>query len=91
MRRIAPDCSSIARAPFRDGRSLAYAIRETLETELASAALRQALTMRQPERGLVFHSDRAVQYASDEYSELLVATAATDPSVRSNCRLVRTP
>lgn len=67
-------------------RVVGYSVRETLETELASAALRQALTMRQPERGLMFHSDRGVQYASDEYAELLVAAAATaSMSRRGNC------
>ena len=67
-------------------RVVGYAVRETLETELASAALRQALTMRQPEGGLLFHSDRGVQYASDEYAELLVAAAATaSMSRRGNC------
>ena len=39
----------------------------------ASAALAQALTLRQPDWGLLFHSDRGVQYASDDYTALLDA------------------
>jgi putative transposase len=42
-----------------------------LRTDLVSAALRQALAQRQPEPGWVHHSDRGVQYASDDYQELL--------------------
>lgn len=43
----------------------------TLKTELAQKALAMALNRRQPKPGLVHHSDRGIQYASDEYSALL--------------------
>jgi putative transposase len=67
-------------------RVIGYAVRETLETEVAAAALTQALTMRQPGRGLMFHSDRGVQYASDEYTGLLAAAEAkASMSRRGNC------
>lgn len=67
-------------------RVVGYAVRETLETEVASAALTQALTLRHPGRGLMFHSDRGVQYASDEYTDLLSAAKATaSMSRRGNC------
>jgi len=39
--------------------------------ELAAAALRMALVERRPQPGLVHHSDRGVQYASQAYTELL--------------------
>jgi putative transposase len=42
-----------------------------LRTDLVSVALRQALAQRRPEPGWVHHSDRGVQYASDDYQELL--------------------
>ena len=37
---------------------------ETLEAELVVTALENALTMRTPDRGLYFHSDRGSQYSS---------------------------
>jgi transposase InsO family protein len=45
----------------------------TLATRLAKAALEKAITTRQPPPGLVHHSDRGVQYASDEYVQTLQA------------------
>jgi putative transposase len=43
----------------------------TLKTDLPLAALRQAIETRNPPAGLVHHSDRGVQYASEEYLSLL--------------------
>jgi putative transposase len=45
----------------------------TLATRLTKAALQQAIASRQPPPGLVHHSDRGVQYASDEYVQTLQA------------------
>jgi len=45
----------------------------TLATRLAKAALEKAIAARQPAAGLVHHSDRGVQYASDEYVQTLQA------------------
>src|SRR5678809_1172378 len=45
----------------------------TLATRLVKAALEKAITARQPPPGLVHHSDRGVQYASDEYVQVLQA------------------
>jgi transposase InsO family protein len=42
-----------------------------LRSELALEALRQALDARKPVAGLVHHSDRGIQYASDDYYQLL--------------------
>jgi transposase InsO family protein len=42
-----------------------------LEDDLTLAALRMALRERQPAPGLVHHSDRGVQYASGDYTDLL--------------------
>jgi len=45
-----------------------------LRVELATSALMMAITARQPKPGsLIHHSDRGVQYASSEYTELLAA------------------
>lgn len=52
-------------------RAIGWALGRTLEAELAFCALRMALEERKPSAGLVHHSDRGVQYASHEYTELL--------------------
>jgi putative transposase len=52
-------------------RVIGWAPGRTLEARLAVTALRMALLDRQPAPGLVHHSDRGVQYASEEYTELL--------------------
>ncbi len=52
-------------------RVIGWALGRTPEAELAVAALRMALTERQPPPGFVHHSDRGVQYASSIYTEML--------------------
>jgi len=52
-------------------RVIGWALGQTLEAELAVAALRMALIERHPAPGLVHHSDRGVQYASGIYTEML--------------------
>ena len=52
-------------------RVIGWALGRTLEAALAVSALRMALQSRRPAPGLVHHSDRGVQYASHEYTELL--------------------
>ena len=48
-----------------------WALEPTLATPLALGALEQAIRERQPPPGLVHHSDRGVQYASNDYIGLL--------------------
>jgi len=48
-----------------------WALERTLASRLPKAALEQAIIERQPPSGLVHHSDRGVQYASDEYVKVL--------------------
>jgi transposase InsO family protein len=43
-----------------------------ITTELALAALRNAIESRQPAPGLIHHSDRGVQYASGAYVDMLL-------------------
>jgi transposase InsO family protein len=50
---------------------IGWALGRNLESELPLAALRMALTQRRPAAGLVHHSDRGAQYASDSYTHLL--------------------
>jgi putative transposase len=52
-------------------RVIGWALGRTLEAGLAVSALTMALRQRRPEPGLVHHSDRGVQYASGDYTDLL--------------------
>jgi transposase InsO family protein len=52
-------------------RVIGWALGRTLEADLAVSALRMALLSRRPAPGLVHHSDRGIQYASHDYTELL--------------------
>jgi len=52
-------------------RIVGWAVRSTLETELVAAAWQMAVTRRNPEPGLIHHSDRGSQYTSDGYQALL--------------------
>jgi transposase InsO family protein len=58
-------------------RVIGWALGRTLEAELTTTALRMALRERQPGPGLVHHSDRGVQYASQAYTEMLKQHGAT--------------
>jgi transposase InsO family protein len=48
-----------------------WAMADRLQTDLVSDAMQMALEHRQPSEGLLHHSDRGVQYASDDYQQLL--------------------
>jgi putative transposase len=54
-------------------RCIGWALDRHLEAELALAALRMALAARHVRPGLVHHSDRGVQYASEAYTSALKA------------------
>ena len=50
-----------------------YAFSDKIDTRLTLAALDMAYRRRKPARGLIFHSDRGVQYAARAYRERLEA------------------
>jgi putative transposase len=52
-------------------RVIGWALDRSLEDDLAIAALEMALRRRHPAEGLTHHSDRGVQYASNDYTALL--------------------
>jgi len=52
-------------------RCVGWAMRETLEPELAVSALEMAITTRRPAPGLIHHSDRGSQYACADYRAVL--------------------
>jgi transposase InsO family protein len=58
-------------------RLIGWALDRTLAGELTLGALRMALSRRSIEPGLVHHSDRGTQYASDDYTDLLKEHAIT--------------
>ena len=67
-------------------RCIGWAMGDSLHTSLPLAALAMALQQRRPPAGLVHHSDRGVQYASQAYRQKL-AQAGVIPSMsrRGNC------
>jgi len=54
-------------------RCVGWAMRNTMEGELVTSALRMAREARHPAPGLIFHSDRGSQYASEAYRTELTA------------------
>ena len=52
-------------------RVVGWSMAEHMETGLVADALRMAVARRSPGAGLLHHSDRGVQYASDDYQQLL--------------------
>jgi len=52
-------------------RIVGWTMSDSLERHLVIAALQMAVKMRQPPPGLLHHSDRGSQYASDDYQALL--------------------
>ena len=54
-------------------RVIGWALDRTMEDSLTLTALRMALLRRAVEPGLVHHSDRGSQYASNDYTDLLKA------------------
>ena len=56
---------------FCDKKIVGYAFSERIDTNLTLAALNMAISRRRPAPGLIFHSDRGVQYASINYRDKL--------------------
>lgn len=52
-------------------RIVGWSMSERIDTELVTSALQMATTQRSPQPGLLHHSDRGVQYASDAYQQIL--------------------
>jgi putative transposase len=48
-----------------------WSISKNIDTELLIDAFLMAVTLRNPPKGLIFHSDRGVQYASDNFRKLI--------------------
>jgi len=50
---------------------IGYAVSRSLDTALTLEALKTAIARRQPDPGVIHHSDQGVQYASGEYVDEL--------------------
>lgn len=67
-------------------RVVGWALGDQINTALVLMALSMALTHRQPPAGLIFHSDRGVQYASADYRRALAeAGLVASMSRAANC------
>ena len=67
-------------------RIVGWATSDRLKKDLALRALQQAIIMRQPQPGLIHHSDRGSQYYSNDYQRLLKAHGiAPSMSGKGNC------
>src|SRR5690606_8566770 len=67
-------------------RIVGWSMADHMETELVSDALKMALARRRPGEGLLHHSDRGSQYASEAYMQLLASSGITaSMSRRGNC------
>ncbi len=67
-------------------RIVGWAASERIDTALVLAAWNMALCHRQPPAGLLFHSDRGVQYASLQHRQALdIAQAIASMSRKGNC------
>ena len=68
------------------GQPLGWAMSDTMPQELTLAALWVALGWRDPDAGLVHHSDRGSQYAANDYCGVLKARGITvSMSRKGNC------
>jgi len=67
-------------------RIVGWAVSQQINTALVMMALNMALTHHQPPQGLIFHSDRGVQYASAQYRQALEnARLVASMSRKANC------
>lgn len=63
-----------------------WSLKRTLDRSLSLGALRMALGHRRPEQGLIYHSDRGVQYACHDFRDLLEAHGmVASMSRKGNC------
>ncbi len=62
-----------------------WALGRSLQASLCITALERAIANRNPGPGLIHHSDRGIQYASQEYLKLLEATGMVSSMSRPGC------
>ncbi len=63
-----------------------YSMSDSLKSDIVIRAFLMAWTMRKPDKGLIFHSDRGVQYTSYKFQELLKSKGViSSMSRKGNC------
>lgn len=62
-----------------------WALGRSLQASLCTTALERAIATRNPGPGLIHHSDRGVQYASQEYIQMLEVTRMVGSMSRPGC------
>ena len=67
-------------------RIIGWSMSERIDSRLVTDALRMAIEQRRPVAGLIHHSDRGVQYACENFQEMLKANGiACSMSRKGNC------
>jgi transposase InsO family protein len=67
-------------------RIIGWAVNDRLKKDLALTALRRAIAIRRPPKGVIHHSDRGSQYCSDDYQKLLASHGfIASMSGKGNC------
>ena len=67
-------------------RIIGWATSDRLKQDLALTALKRAIALRRPPRGVIHHSDRGSQYCAREYQKLLKANGfILSMSAKGNC------
>lgn len=67
-------------------RIVGWSVSKRITKELVINSLQQAYNLRKPEEGLIYHSDRGSQYASDEFKKALKSMGAIQSmSRKGNC------
>jgi putative transposase len=63
-----------------------WSLYKRMTKQLVISSLEAAIAMRRPKKGLIFHSDRGSQYASDDFKEVLKGVNAQQSmSRKGNC------
>jgi putative transposase len=67
-------------------RIVGWSMSENIDSKLVQSAMEMAIRHRNPDTGLIHHSDRGIQYASDGFQELLTANKfVCSMSRKGNC------
>jgi putative transposase len=79
-------CIWVAVLDLFSRRVVGWAMHQILDATLVIAALRMALTQRQPAKPLIVHSDRGAQFASAAYRQILAKHGLVPSMARKgNC------
>lgn len=67
-------------------RIVGWAVSDRMKKDLALTALKRAMVMRRPPKGIIHHSDRGSQYGATEYQKILTDNGfVISMSGKGNC------